>query len=48
MKSLKLFRLSFALLGGLLISTAGFAQRKINCIVQDAAANLPLGRATIM
>ena len=47
MKNSKLFQLSFVLLVGLLISTAGTAQRKINGIVQDATTNLPLVGATI-
>ena len=47
MKNSKLFQFSFVLLVGLLISTAGIAQRKINGIVQDEATNLPLGGATI-
>ncbi|HUZ61565.1 MAG TPA: TonB-dependent receptor [Hanamia sp.] len=47
MKNSKLFQLSFMLLVGLLISTAGTAQRKISGIVEDATTNLPLGGATI-
>jgi hypothetical protein len=47
MKNSTLFQFSLALLFGLLISTAGMAQRKINGIVQDATTNLPLGGATI-
>lgn len=47
MKSSKLFQFSLALFLGLLISTAGTAQRKINGTVLDETTNLPLGGATI-
>lgn len=47
MKNSKLLQFSFVLLVGLLISTAGTAQRKINGIVLDSTTSLPLRGATV-
>ena len=47
MKKLQLFQFSFGLLAFLMFTSSGFAQRKIDGIVQDAKSNSPLEGATI-
>src|SRR5690349_7954976 len=47
MKKSKLLQFGFVLLGLLLFSTTGIAQRKITGVVQDAKNNSPLAGATV-
>ena len=47
MKKSQLLQFSFGVLAFLLFTSSGFAQRKINGIVQDAKTNAPLEGATV-